>query len=490
LHYESERGDIQIVLTGDSIVTRPMSVYREPKFLELTDLVRGSDVAVTNAEMLFHNFESSPTAVPGGSYMRASPSVIKDLRWLGIDVVATANNHSYDYGENGLLTNLEYLNEFGMPHAGTGRNLAAARSAVYLDTRAGRVALISITSSGPAGMTAAHQWREGQGRPGANMLRYTSRITVDSPTFEGLRKLGQALGKSRFSRSAGYRDHSWGMSDLDDSPTEFYLRDLHEEWQYVSPEGYRIALGDEFGRELVPYQLDVDENLQRIADARRMADWVVVSMHNHEAGETLDDPSTMAVDFAHQAIDAGADVFHGHGPHRDRGIEIYHGRPIFYSIGHFIVQSDTIEKMAFENYLRQRLDPWQSTPADFYESRAGREWMDEWIGTASLPHRWEDAVAVVEFSNRRLSAIRLQPIEFGFHVPRSQRGRPMIADLPAAGQVIERFGRLSQRFGTRIQNHDGVGVIDIAAELPRLDWQPGLAAEPRSARAARDGLRT
>ena len=101
--------------------------------------------------------------------MRADPKLIKDLQFLGVQMVTCANNHAYDFGENGVLTNIRYLDEYDMPHAGTGCNLSEARSPVYLDTARGRVALISVTSSGPQILQAGEQWRDGAGRPGARV---------------------------------------------------------------------------------------------------------------------------------------------------------------------------------------------------------------------------------------------------------------------------------------------------------------------------------
>lgn len=39
-----------------------------------------------------------------GSYMLADPHIARDLRWLGVDVMSTANNHSLDFGERGLVS--------------------------------------------------------------------------------------------------------------------------------------------------------------------------------------------------------------------------------------------------------------------------------------------------------------------------------------------------------------------------------------------------
>ena len=41
------------------------------------------------------------------------------------------------------------------------------------------------------------------------------------------------------------------------------------------------------------------------------------------------------IDIAHAAIDAGADVVIGHGPHYSLPVEIYNGKPIFYGLGSF-----------------------------------------------------------------------------------------------------------------------------------------------------------
>ena len=49
--------DVAFALTGDSIITRRLSVYAEPAFMRIINLIRGADVAFTNLEMLFHDYE-------------------------------------------------------------------------------------------------------------------------------------------------------------------------------------------------------------------------------------------------------------------------------------------------------------------------------------------------------------------------------------------------------------------------------------------------
>jgi len=68
-----------------------------------------------------------------------------------------------------------------------------------------------------------------------------------------------------------------------------------------------------------------------IADLRKEADIVVASCHWGLGEEVLDYMS----EIAHAAIDAGADIVIGHGPHYSLPVEIYRGKPIFYGLGSF-----------------------------------------------------------------------------------------------------------------------------------------------------------
>ena len=72
---------------------------------------------------------------------------------------------------------------------------------------------------------------------------------------------------------------------------------------------------------------------------------MIVSIHSHEcAGAVKSEPAEFCVEFAHRCIDAGAHAIVGTGPHMLRPIEIYKGCPIFYSLGDFIIQLETVKK--------------------------------------------------------------------------------------------------------------------------------------------------
>jgi poly-gamma-glutamate synthesis protein (capsule biosynthesis protein) len=115
--------EFTMALTGDSIITRKLSVYEEPEFLQMIELLRTADVAFTNLEMLFHNYEPYPMAESGGTWMRADPMLARDLAWAGIDMVSRANNHSGDYGTLGLQLTPKHVDDEGLEHAALGTSL-------------------------------------------------------------------------------------------------------------------------------------------------------------------------------------------------------------------------------------------------------------------------------------------------------------------------------------------------------------------------------
>jgi poly-gamma-glutamate capsule biosynthesis protein CapA/YwtB (metallophosphatase superfamily) len=95
-------------------------------------------------------------------------------------------------------------------------------------------------------------------------------------------------------------------------------------------------------------------DLRNLADVRRRvhelatrADVVLVSAHGGAEGagaqHTPDASETYLREdrghvraFARAAVDAGADLVVGHGPHVLRGLEVYNGRLIAYSLGNFV----------------------------------------------------------------------------------------------------------------------------------------------------------
>src|SRR6185295_9986537 len=84
----------------------------------------------------------------------------------------------------------------------------------------------------------------------------------------------------------------------------------------------------------VPCEEEVAAMEEDIRRAKAQADVVVVSMHwgiHHVPGMLADYQFTVG----HRAIDAGADLILGTHAHLVKGIEIYKGKAIFFSMGNF-----------------------------------------------------------------------------------------------------------------------------------------------------------
>ena len=81
-----------------------------------------------------------------------------------------------------------------------------------------------------------------------------------------------------------------------------------------------------------------EKSLQRmVTDIRELSsqvDIVVVSYHWSVSGTTT--PVSYQYELAHAAVDAGADIVMGHGPHKFQPVEVRNGKVIFYSLANFV----------------------------------------------------------------------------------------------------------------------------------------------------------
>ena len=132
--YQADKGDFAIALTGDTMLTRRLTPFKEERFLALREILRGADAAFANLEGTVHIWDEGTPGITQGTFMTTEPKLLDDLKWLGINLVSCANNHAFDYGEGGVFANIKHLHQAGLAHAGTGRNLAEARAPAYLDT--------------------------------------------------------------------------------------------------------------------------------------------------------------------------------------------------------------------------------------------------------------------------------------------------------------------------------------------------------------------
>jgi poly-gamma-glutamate synthesis protein (capsule biosynthesis protein) len=416
-----------MALTGDSIITRKLSVYHEPEYLDMIELIRGADVAFTNVEMLFHDYEFYPMASSGGTYMRAQPEMASELAWAGFDLGSLANNHSGDYGPPAMLLTEKHVREAGITAAGVGKSLSEAREAKFLETAKARIALVSVASTFPDHAAAGSSRDDIPPRPGLNPLRFETTHRVSRGRLEALRAIMESLSMSPPASGDSLR----------------FLR-------------ARFEVGEPPGVVTEPDADDLEAIAMVVRNASRQADYTIVTIHAHEGDGSRFVPAQFLVTFARAMIDEGADVFVGHGPHVLRGVELYRGKPILYSLGDFLFQNETLQRLPHDNYARYDLGEDQGL-ADFNDAR----YQNDTVGFPATPEIWESVIAAPVFEGDALVELKLHPISLGYGEPRTVRGRPTLADEALASKIIDDVKRLSEPFGTAIDYVDGTGIVRI-----------------------------
>jgi hypothetical protein len=277
---------------------------------------------------------------------------------------------------------------------------------------------------------------------------------VDDAALQALRRVSNELGltQERVRHRAQFYSSTEAPKDEQDS---------------LMLLGSRFQRGTGFSVTTRVDRKDAEGNLRWIREARKQADWVVFSFHNHEFGAKdrntaptdveLKETAQFVVDFAHAAIDAGADVVVGHGPHLTMGVEVYNERPILYSLGNFIFQNETIDAFPSEAYGRFGLGT-EATPSEFLDARTSNDTR----GFPASPEFWHGCAALCDFKQGHLQGLQLLPLDLGHGCPRAQRGRPVLAKGATAQKILERIALLSTPFGTKISIRDGIGYVQIA----------------------------
>jgi poly-gamma-glutamate synthesis protein (capsule biosynthesis protein) len=223
----------------------------------------------------------------------------------------------------------------------------------------------------------------------------------------------------------------------------------------VNLAGVRFIEGDVPAVQTIPDPGDLAEIVAVVEDAARQADWVIVTSHTHEGVPgNRNVPADFIVEVAHAVIDAGADMFVGHGPHVLRGVEIYEGAPIFYSLANFIFQNETVELQPADNYESQGLEH-TDLPGQFQDTRIRAMGG----GFPADPAYWESVLAITEYEDGALKEVRLHPITLGHGLPRAVRGRPMLASSEHGARILAELAGLSGSFGSTLTVENGVGVI-------------------------------
>jgi poly-gamma-glutamate synthesis protein (capsule biosynthesis protein) len=260
---------MRLILTGD---VNLMNVGDATiPFRHVAAELHGADAVFSNLECCLHLPARRSHAAEG---FFADPQVGGEaLRLSGIHAVGIANN--VNYGAENIAASIALLDRIGVLHTGAGADLAAARAPAIIVRNTLRVGVLQRSS---VYWPTDHE------------------ATADSPGIAVLR--GHTAYQVPTGRLAP------GMPP----PNRPGVPPLVVTWADAA---YVRAFQDD------------------IAALRPQVDIAVASCHWGLGRE----PLQYMTDIAHAAIDAGADVVMGHGPHYPLPVELYKGRPIFYGLG-------------------------------------------------------------------------------------------------------------------------------------------------------------
>lgn len=419
---------MKFTAAGDTAIQRVLTDYEGidavKSFIAQGD-VRFFNLETTVNRDCFANFFS------GGTWLRTDRRVLSSAKRFDFNLTTFANNHCLDYGHEGLLQTIENLDAEGYVHAGTGRNLREASAPKYLDLPQGRVALIACTTSFAPGGLAGEQSRLLPGRPGVNGLRVKTTLMVEPEDILNLKKIADKTGIN-ISREASIK--SGYSQPLPDGV--FDLNEMH------------FAVGDSVGLKAQIDASDMARIEKAIEEAAFFADYVLISLHSHDRHfENNDLPAKYIEDFARRCIDCGAHAVIGHGPHLLRPFEVYKERPIFYSLGDFLLQLENCELAPEDFYAKFNLTS-DSSMYELFKKRT-REFT---CGLQRQQVMMESVLTFFEMEEGRLVSLEFMPLELGLGMSHSKIGLPRKAKDDS---ILERFAAMSAPYGTKLTIKNG-----------------------------------
>lgn len=431
------RSKVTITAAGDFMHYRMLPEYYDG-FEAVRAFINRGEARILNLETVFPDETCFGNQFYGGGYVFTSEKSLDDARAFGFNMLSLANNHAMDFSYGGLLRTLDAVRAAGFPLAGAGRNLDEAAAPAFLQTPKGSVALIGAVSTmeNEAAM-AGRQSRRVVGRPGVNGLRFDDKVVVPEAQFKVLQEIDEKTGinaSENILRSQGF------------------LPPRKEGLLHIG--ATRFEEGSKLHYETHPRETDMQRIVQNIESARMQSDYVVVSIHSHEV-DTPDreKPAQFLQEFAHRCIEAGASAVLGHGPHILRPLELYKGRPIFYSLGNFLFQ-DVAEYQPEDMYEKYGLTS-DTSIGDLYNVQTGNNQR----GLLSDMRVLEAVVPYLEIEGDAVTKIELFPLSL------VNGDEPWQAGLPKPGfglGILERLQKMSAPYGTEIRiREDGIGEVQL-----------------------------
>ncbi len=420
---------LKITATGDALFVADIPSEYDKDLKDVSSFINKGDVKITNLETNVEKFGDFPNAYSGGTWINVEPAIFDDLTKYGFNYYGTANNHVMDYSYHGLLSTINELDKRNLYHSGTGKNMEEASTPAIIDVKGKKVAVFAVTAEYNEASKAGYETKTMKGRPGVNYVGFNTYypITPEMETsLKEIAKYSDVNGRHNLMIEGGFT-----LPDEDGILTFGSLK--------------FCSNGTKKRTEL--NKKDKERIVNSIKQAKEIFDCVLVLTHCHDIGKTShEEVPDYLEELSKACIDAGASAIIGGGTHQLRPIEIYNGKPIFYSLGDFIYQGMRVPLLPADFMIKYGLD----INATAYEALMKRS-KNGAIGLQAHKCNFLSAIPYMEFENDKLITLTLMPTNAGFEREGKLNGLPYHAKGEEAKEIFDILNRLSTPYGTKLE---------------------------------------
>ena len=421
--------DCSFAFCGDSFITRNMPY--NSSLSAVSDYLLKFDLRFTNLEVCLHDFNIPASAVSGGTWAGARPSVLDTLvDNYGFNAITFANNHSADWGIDGIKSTMEHLQRRNVSFAGCGNDLKEASNPSYIDLPCGRIAMVGVSTIVNPNVKASLSVDGIPARPGINYIRF--------------KRVHNLLRKDYDALLSILKKYIVSVKELSDS-------------SFFYGERYFNAVDDEGNvrNYIEGNKKDIDRLLTSVEIAKYNADFVFVSFHSHiMQGETYDVTPDFIKKIAMYVVDAGGDAFIGHGVHVLRGIDFYKGKPLLYGLNSFIFMNSSVEKQPYDFYENYDIDDALSLDEAIKIRNQTKEY--EFFACRDA---FDSMICSLDIKDNKVSALRIKPLVLKRNKDDSLNGFPIFAKDDDYDFILDRIRKLSDSVGDYIKDNRDFGCI-------------------------------
>lgn len=145
---ENKNQEVSFIAVGDIMLSRNVAKEIKEKentnypFLKTKELFK-------NADIVFGNLESPITEgrdiETGEMIFRTDPSMTEAIKDAGFSILSLANNHTPNFGGEGLIDTFNYLNRYDIKYVGAGKNTEETNKPVYINSKGFKFAFLAYT---------------------------------------------------------------------------------------------------------------------------------------------------------------------------------------------------------------------------------------------------------------------------------------------------------------------------------------------------------